>query len=611
MSTKNQTKAVNINAISSNNNLKAYKLTDSQYKKIYRPLRYLALKAKRTNEWFTFKEFPDSQGNHYVIFELDKDSANRLISGGKQVPIQILGKLHKLGNKTNKTAHQINDRFTVSFLGGGKEKGRQMSKLIANDLQGSQLGEVVCSACGRRQKNRVQLWAVKKLNNDQFDKNTGITHQYSYLGNECVKQGFLNTDISLQQIDSLIDRINEVEQVLDDAPTESVAQIYRSFDVQLNHMLEKGYQDFSYRLKAKQNKKSNKAIPAYQLTGYAKQQSLINKIQALLSNNNDEKHLLNSSCFSYELKSYDTILAKWSKMMGFDSYESAVLNYLHGVSEQFEFFDEEHNDLNQMFTNTLQPYRIEYKKLIQNVKRNKLLIQEYSQEFEQREHELLGDSTNEIEEEYPEQLYIQNVLDTIKSNRQLDNEDMRNAREIVMAVQENKVFVPSLIPKMKNMIWKALANYINPQLIDDFSNNEEIDKVQNQLDQLKEEYNNKFVQLNYQNILDQSQDAGNKIYTFILRETQLIQNKISSDEAKERENNPIKYTPWSGKWSNYTFNDEEKAKLRSGETITILWDNYKQHCYQYVTGKLGFGTFKKQRFFGFQVAHWGRKIRKY
>lgn len=607
MSTKNNQNTLLAQSIpSSENSLKVYQLTTEQYAKISRSLNYLANKAQNTNEWFAFQHF-EKDGKVYVIFNLNEDAANHLITNGKKVPIQILGRLHKLGKRTPETPNQVKDRFTVSFLTTDKSKGREMSHIIAQDLQGSQIGEVTCSACGRKQKNRTQLWAVKKLENDHFDQSTKTNHQYSYLGSECVKQGFLGTDISIQQLVSIINRINEVESVLKDAPAQPTVQVYRSFDVQLNHLLKQSYQYFAGTIQ--------QTFTPYNVNNELT--SLKNYQPNIIGFPRDKHNLMldNYAGVVLEKLSNDEYLDLTANV---DTY--AIYSYIHSnTSELKAYYDDKYSQFNNKLKVILDPYKPIRKNLLERYNHVKTEFNETVENYKLEIGNLNKNRNNfDISDEYPEQLYIQNALETIKANRELNNSTMRNAREIVMATQENKLFVPTLIAKMKSMINHALKN-VNEILLKEFINSNTQDPKE-KIQEINKEYEQKLEKINLemQKIILTSNNAGQELYDKIHKvynESIKIFRKENEQEIKDQEQkakeNPIKYRPFNTTWAGYTFSTNEIKHLRNGETITIPWLNRKRNVMQEVSGKLGFSEWQGREIFGFQPTKWGKIIHNY
>lgn len=610
--TQTQTNTAFSGIPSSDNNLKVYELTTGQYAKIAHSLSYLANKAKRTNSWFALKHF-ESDGKVYVIFSLDENAANHMLSNGKDVPIKILGRLHKLGKRTDETPNQVKDRFTVSFLTTDKSKGREMSQIISKDLQGSQIGEVACSACGRRQKNRTQLWAVKKMGNDRFDQLTNQKHEYSYLGSECVKQGFLGTDISMQTLVSIIQRINEIENVLEQAPAKPTTQVYRSFDVQLNKVLKDGYKTFAYKLdqtaQVYDYTRTIFKVPSYNVNMYK-----------FPSADKDKNPIYNILLNNYSSISMNELSGQRSNyymdvINSIDVY--AVYAFINSNNDTLNaFLDDKFNNINAKLVQVLKPYQPLYAKLMEqynNVqKKYTNLVSNY---------QLDVDSLNQqnkdfnVDDEYPEQLYLQNALATIKSNRDLNNATMRNAREIVMSTQENKLFVPTLIPKMRSYVRSALET-VNKQLLEEYqsSNQQEVT-----IDSINAKYDQEFadIQVSMDKIVKPAQQAGQELHSKILailnevadvyieeKKKQEAENQRLREEAEQKmKDDPMHYKPFNTTWGGYEFSAVEIQQLRDGKEIIIPWYNYKKGYTQKIKGKLGFYEYNGTRF-GFHVTDW-------
>ena len=137
-----------------------------------------------------------------------------------------------------------------------------------------------------------------------------------------------------------------------------------------------------------------------------------------------------------------------------------------------------------------------------------------------------------LDDEYPEQLYLQNALATIKSSRDLNNATMRNAREIVMSTQENKLFVPTLIPKMRSYVRSALET-VNKQLLEEYQNNNQQEVT---IDSINAKYDQEFadIQASMDKIVKPAQQAGQELHSKILA----ILNEVADvyiEEKKKQE----------------------------------------------------------------------------
>ena len=166
-----------------------YELTTAEFDVISRDLRSLKRVSEKTNNFFDYKVINVPNSNAiYLIFKLDPDSINRFNAGSQgQLKLKLLADIMRVSsNKDSDDVVKSSDgkaRFIFNWLDSSNQKDNKKINLdllqqmrTYSENGDPNLSDIKCIVCGRKQKGRRSMFAVKVEG----------SQDYKFIGSSCV-----------------------------------------------------------------------------------------------------------------------------------------------------------------------------------------------------------------------------------------------------------------------------------------------------------------------------------------------------------------------------------------------------------------------------------------